>query len=70
MKPRPVDLNVLVTEAKRMLDRVIGEDIELVTRLSPDLGQVDRRSGPDPPGPDEPGGERKGCHARRRQADD
>jgi len=40
VKPRPVDLNVLVTEAKRMLDRVIGEDIELITRLSPDLGQV------------------------------
>ena len=40
MKPRPVDLNVLVAEAKRMLERVIGEDIELITRLSPDLGQV------------------------------
>jgi len=40
MKPRPLNLNILVAEAEKMLDRVIGEDIELVVRLSPDLGSV------------------------------
>jgi CheY-like chemotaxis protein len=40
VKPRSVDLNVLVTDAEKMFERVIGEDIELITHLSPDLGQV------------------------------
>ena len=38
--PRDVDLNVLVTDLERMLRRVIGADIEIVTLLSPDLGWV------------------------------
>lgn len=36
----PVNLNGVVTDAERMLQRVIGEDIHLVTRLDPELGQV------------------------------
>ena len=39
-KARPVDLNVLVAEAHNLLRRVVGEDIEVVSLLSPDLGQV------------------------------
>ncbi|HEX6534734.1 MAG TPA: PAS domain-containing protein [Gemmatimonadaceae bacterium] len=40
MQPRVVDLNLVVGEMERMLTRLIGEDIELVTRLHPTLGQV------------------------------
>jgi PAS domain S-box-containing protein len=40
VKPRQLSLNLVVTEAEKMLDRVIGEDIDLVTRLSPDLALV------------------------------
>jgi PAS domain S-box-containing protein len=40
VRPRAVNLNALVTESERMLERVIGEDIELVTRLNPELGQA------------------------------
>ncbi len=40
VKPTQLSLNLVVTEAEKMLDRVIGEDIDLVTRLSPDLGLV------------------------------
>ncbi len=38
--PRDVDLNVLVTDLERMLRRVIGAHIEIVTVLSPELGWV------------------------------
>jgi two-component system, cell cycle sensor histidine kinase and response regulator CckA len=38
--PRVVNLNELVTGTQRMLARLLGEDIELVTRLRPDLGRV------------------------------
>ncbi len=40
VNPGPVNLNLLVTEAQGMLERVIGEDIRLVTHLSPDLEDV------------------------------
>ncbi len=40
LEPRVVDLNQIVSSVARMLRRTIGEDIELVTRLSPDLGRV------------------------------
>ena len=36
--PRPIDLNSVVADAERMLQRVIGDDIELVTTLDPLLG--------------------------------
>jgi two-component system, cell cycle sensor histidine kinase and response regulator CckA len=40
LEPRIVNLNVVVTGLVRMLRRTIGEDVELVTRLAPDLGRV------------------------------
>ncbi|NWJ95140.1 MAG: PAS domain S-box protein [Chloroflexi bacterium] len=40
MQPRVVDLNVTVAEIERMLRRLIGEDIELVSDLDPHLGKV------------------------------
>lgn len=40
-----LDLNETVTSVSRMLHRLIGEDIELVTRLSPDLGLIQADSG-------------------------
>ena len=39
-QPRPLDLNALVADSERMLRRVLGEDIELVVTLSPNLGLV------------------------------
>ena len=40
VQPRVVDVNAAVAETDRMLRRVIGEDVELVTVLSPDAGSV------------------------------
>ena len=37
---RPVNMNTVVIDAERMLQRVIGEDIELVTKLDPEVGMV------------------------------
>ncbi len=39
-KPRPLDLNTLVSETEGMLRRLVGEDVEVVTLLSPSLAQV------------------------------
>jgi two-component system cell cycle sensor histidine kinase/response regulator CckA len=38
--PTSLDLNAVVSEMERMLSRVIGEDIALVTRLYPSLASV------------------------------
>jgi two-component system cell cycle sensor histidine kinase/response regulator CckA len=38
--PRVVDLNTLAAETEQMLRRLIGEHIELVTRLGHDLGKI------------------------------
>lgn len=40
IQPKVLDLTALVANMDRMLRRVIGEDIELVNVLSPELGQV------------------------------
>jgi PAS domain S-box-containing protein len=40
LAPQVLDLNSVVSNMGRMLRRVIGEDIELVTILPPDLGTV------------------------------
>ncbi|MFB3923638.1 MAG: CHASE3 domain-containing protein [Terriglobia bacterium] len=40
LSPRVLDLNELVAGIKKMLGRVIGEDIDLVARLDPKLGRV------------------------------
>jgi PAS domain S-box-containing protein len=39
-QPKILDLNALVTEFSKMLSRLVGEDIELVNVLKPELGQV------------------------------
>jgi two-component system cell cycle sensor histidine kinase/response regulator CckA len=38
IEPKPVDLNAVVRGIESLLRRVIGEDVELVTVLAPDLG--------------------------------
>jgi CheY-like chemotaxis protein len=38
--PRAVDLNRLIGESRNLLQRLVGEHIEIVTRLDPALGQV------------------------------
>ncbi len=40
MKMKVIDLNLLIRELDKMLRRVIGEDIELVTILAEDLGRI------------------------------
>ena len=39
-QPKALDLNAVVAEAVKMFGRLIGEDIELTTRLDPAAGQV------------------------------
>jgi two-component system, cell cycle sensor histidine kinase and response regulator CckA len=40
LQPRVFDLNVVVADMQRMLERMIGEDIQLRTNLEPNLGHV------------------------------
>ncbi len=40
LEPRVLDLNTLLNDLEKMLKRVIGEDIDLITRLQKDLGRV------------------------------
>jgi nitrogen-specific signal transduction histidine kinase len=40
LQPRVIDLNGVISEMEMLLRRLIGEDIELVTTLRPDIGQV------------------------------
>lgn len=40
IEPRPIDLNALVESIQKMLRRLIGEDIELVLSLEPNLDPV------------------------------
>ncbi|HEX6306801.1 MAG TPA: PAS domain S-box protein [Longimicrobiales bacterium] len=40
LEPKVLDLNRVVKDTKKMLGRIIGEDIELVTRLAPALRHV------------------------------
>jgi CheY-like chemotaxis protein len=39
-EPKVLDLNAAIAESSRMLDRLIGEHIRLVTQLDPSLGRV------------------------------
>jgi PAS domain S-box-containing protein len=40
LEPTVLDLNAIVSGAEKMLQRLIGEDVALVTVLAPDLGAV------------------------------
>jgi len=40
IEPRQVNLNELIVNLNKMLHRLIGEDIKLVTQAAPDLGQI------------------------------
>ena len=40
MQPKVFDVNSVVTELEKMLQRMIGEDIELRVNLQPDLGNI------------------------------
>jgi two-component system cell cycle sensor histidine kinase/response regulator CckA len=40
LKPTVLDLNAIIAEASKMLERLLGEDIEIVTHLADDLGAV------------------------------
>jgi hypothetical protein len=40
LSPEVIDLNAVVTDIEKMLRRIIGEDLELVTVLAPGLGRV------------------------------
>ena len=40
VEPRVIDLNALTRDADKLLRRLLGEDIELVTLLAPDAGAV------------------------------
>jgi nitrogen-specific signal transduction histidine kinase len=41
MRPEPLDLNAVVTGMERMLERLIGEDVRVVTSLEPGLLAVE-----------------------------
>src|SRR6266511_172737 len=45
LEPKVLDLNAVVTTMGRILQRLIGEDIELVTGLDPALGRVNADPG-------------------------
>lgn len=45
IEPQPLNLNELVGDLHNLLRRVIGEDIELSTRLAPDLGWISADTG-------------------------
>jgi two-component system cell cycle sensor histidine kinase/response regulator CckA len=40
LQPKVLDLNQIINDIQKMLDRLIGEDIELSTRLAADLSKI------------------------------
>ena len=45
LQPRVLDLNALIVNFQKMLRRLIGENIELITALSPSLGRIEADPG-------------------------
>ncbi len=41
LQPKVVDLNATIVDMEKMLSRLIGEDVELVSSLEPELGRVE-----------------------------
>ena len=64
--PTVLSLNQVVTDSGQLLQRLIGEDITIVTRLDADPGNVMGGPATTGPGPDEPGDQCARCHATRR----
>jgi PAS domain S-box-containing protein len=40
LEPRVIDLNSIISDMEKMLQRLLGEDIQLLTFYAPDLGKV------------------------------
>lgn len=40
LKPKVLDLNLIIADLERMMRRLIGENIDVITILKPDLGRV------------------------------
>jgi len=40
LQPRVINLNDIVSQLRKMLDRLIGEDVRIQTQLAPDLGNT------------------------------
>ena len=40
MRPRVVSVNTVLAQTQKMLDRLIGEDVELMLRLGPEVGNI------------------------------
>ncbi|HEX7127012.1 MAG TPA: PAS domain S-box protein [Thermodesulfobacteriota bacterium] len=45
LQPRIIDLNATILDLRRMLQRLIGEDVEVVLHLDPDLGSIEADPG-------------------------
>src|SRR5581483_4510888 len=45
LEPQVLDLNTVVAELEHLLRRAIGEDIELVTQLDPEIGNIEADRG-------------------------
>ena len=70
IEPTLLDLNVIATDMRAMLGRLIGEDVKVVLALRPRAGAGEGRSRAGRAGRDEPRRERARRHAQRRHADD
>ena len=70
IEPTRLDLNVVVADMRAMLGRLIGEDVKVVRGPPARAGARHGRSRADRADRHEPRGERAGCHAERRHADD
>ena len=70
LQPKVLDLNTVVSDLDKMLRRLIGEDIDLLTITDPGLGKVKADPGQIEQVLTEPGSECERCDAGRRQAHD